>query len=38
MQGQLPHNIEKFREQYGDIVRLDPDKLSFTNPTAWREI
>ncbi|KUI67221.1 hypothetical protein VM1G_02942 [Cytospora mali] len=38
MQGRLPHDIKKLHEQYGDIVRLAPDELSFIDPAAWRDI
>ncbi|KAF7531228.1 hypothetical protein G7054_g9085 [Neopestalotiopsis clavispora] len=38
IKGQLPHDIKKFHEQYGDIVRLAPDELSFVDPAAWRDI
>lgn len=36
--GQLPHRIKELHEQYGDIVRVAPDELSFIDPTAWRDI
>lgn len=38
MQGRLPHDIKSLHEQYGDIVRLAPDELSFIDPAAWRDI
>ncbi|KAK7748887.1 hypothetical protein SLS53_000911 [Cytospora paraplurivora] len=38
MKGRLPHDIKKLHEQYGDIVRLAPDELSFIDPAAWRDI
>lgn len=38
MQGRLPHDIKKLHEQYGDIVRLAPDELSFIDPAVWRDI
>lgn len=38
MQGRLPHDIKKLHEQYGDIVRLAPDELSFIDPAAWGDI
>lgn len=34
----MPHDIKKLHEQYGDIVRLAPDELSFIDPAAWRDI
>ena len=36
--GELPHRIKAWHEQYGDIVRVAPDELSFTDPAAWRDI
>ncbi|KAE8157663.1 cytochrome P450 [Aspergillus tamarii] len=36
--GQLPHRIHDFHAQYGDIVRVAPDELSFVDPRAWRDI
>ena len=36
--GRLPHQIKSFHECYGPIVRTAPDELSFTDPTAWRDI
>lgn len=38
VRGRLPHDIKKLHEQYGDIVRLAPDELSFIDPAAWRDI
>ena len=36
--GDLPHKIKTIHEEYGDVVRIGPDELSFTNPVAWRDI
>ncbi|KAL2038432.1 hypothetical protein N7G274_008771 [Stereocaulon virgatum] len=36
--GDLPHRIKRLHEQYGPIVRVAPDELSFTDPAAWRDI
>lgn len=36
--GRLPHRIKHLHAQYGDIVRVAPDELSFIDPTAWRDI
>jgi cytochrome P450 len=38
MRGQLPEEIKRFHAEYGDIVRLVPDELSFTNTAAWTDI
>lgn len=36
--GHLPHKIRDLHTQYGDIVRVAPDELSFLDPAAWRDI
>ena len=36
--GDLPHRIKKLHDEYGPIVRVAPDELSFTNPAAWKDI
>ena len=36
--GDLPHDIKSIHEHYGAIVRVGPDELSFTDPTAWKDI
>lgn len=36
--GALPHEVKKIHDQYGDVVRVAPNELSFTNPAAWRDI
>lgn len=36
--GHFPYEIQKLHAQYGDIVRIAPNELSFTNPTAWDDI
>lgn len=38
IRGRLPHDTKRLHEQYGDIVRLAPDELSFIDPAAWRDI
>jgi cytochrome P450 len=30
--------IGRLHKQYGDVVRISPDELSFANPQAWRDI
>ena len=36
--GVLPHHVKNIHENYGEVVRVGPDELSFTNPTAWKDI
>ncbi|KAB8263715.1 cytochrome P450 ClCP1 [Aspergillus pseudonomiae] len=38
IRGQLPHRIHDLHAQYGDIVRVAPEELSFVDPRAWRDI
>jgi cytochrome P450 len=34
----FPYEIQKLHAQYGDTLRIAPNELSFTNPTAWDDI
>ncbi|KAF1940511.1 cytochrome P450 46A1 [Clathrospora elynae] len=36
--GSLHTYVARLHDQYGDIVRISPDELSFLNPQAWRDI
>ncbi|KAL9610457.1 MAG: hypothetical protein Q9167_004830 [Letrouitia subvulpina] len=36
--GDLQTRIKDFHEQYGSVVRIAPDELSFIDATAWRDI
>lgn len=36
--GVLPHQVKSFHERFGEVVRVAPDELSFTDPAAWRDI
>ncbi|OAG04855.1 cytochrome P450 monooxygenase-like protein [Paraphaeosphaeria sporulosa] len=36
--GDVVHNWHKLHEQYGEVVRISPSWISFTNPDAWRDI
>jgi cytochrome P450 len=38
IRGTVPCDILRLHEQYGEIVRIAPDELSYTNPIAWKEI
>lgn len=38
MWGKPDEQILKLHNQYGDVVRVGPDELSFTHPEAWREV
>ena len=38
LSGELPHDIKRFHEQYGEVVRVGPNELSFTRPAAWKDI
>ncbi|CAO2657592.1 Nn.00g037180.m01.CDS01 [Neocucurbitaria sp. VM-36] len=36
--GSLYKYVKRLHEEYGDVVRISPDELSFLNPDAWRDI
>ncbi|OBT98661.2 hypothetical protein VE01_03550 [Pseudogymnoascus verrucosus] len=36
--GQLPYRCHQLHTTYGDVVRIAPDELSFTNADAWKDI
>lgn len=36
--GQLTRREREFHEEYGDIIRLAPDEISFANEQAWNHI
>ncbi|KAJ5765510.1 cytochrome P450 monooxygenase [Penicillium odoratum] len=38
LRGTIPYDVLHFHERYGDIVRVAPDELAFSNATAWKEI
>jgi cytochrome P450 len=38
MKGDIVYMIRNLHDQYGSIVRLGPDQLSYTSPEAWRTI
>lgn len=34
----FPYVVQKLHEQYGDVVRVAPNELSFRDPAAWDDI
>jgi cytochrome P450 len=38
LSGRTPQKTKALHEQYGDVVRIAPDELSFTNDEAWKPI
>ena len=38
LRGTLTHDVLKFHEKYGEVVRIAPDELAFCNPKAWQDI
>jgi hypothetical protein len=34
--GDVPQQCLKLHEQYGDVVRINPNTVSFVKPEAWR--
>ncbi|KAF4412517.1 Cytochrome P450 monooxygenase 1 [Colletotrichum fructicola] len=38
IQGRLPYDVLDLHRQYGHVVRIAPDELSFAHADAWKEI
>lgn len=38
LSGRGPAILTRVHEQYGDVVRVAPDRLSYTHPEAWNDI
>ena len=38
IKGNLPHDIRKFHNQYGKIIRVAPDELSIIDPSIWTDV
>lgn len=36
--GQLSYHVLALHEQYGDVVRIGPNELSYNNSQAWKDI
>ncbi|KAJ6185613.1 cytochrome P450 [Penicillium mononematosum] len=36
--GKLAHAVADLHEQYGHVVRIAPNEISFTEPDAWKDI
>ncbi|KAL2062039.1 hypothetical protein VTL71DRAFT_6305 [Oculimacula yallundae] len=36
--GEQTRNVAKLHRIYGDVVRIAPNELSYTNPTAWKDV
>ena len=36
--GNLIHGLHEAHKKYGDVVRIAPDELSYTDPKAWNDI
>ncbi|KAK3388721.1 cytochrome P450 [Sordaria brevicollis] len=36
--GRLPYTVHTLHRQYGPIVRISPNSLSFSDPQAWKDI
>ena len=36
--GRFPQKMKALHQQYGDVVRIAPDELSFIDGTAWKSI
>lgn len=38
LRGRYPHDVNALHRQYGHVVRVAPNQLSFTDERAWRDI
>ncbi|KAJ5272819.1 cytochrome P450 monooxygenase [Penicillium angulare] len=38
LRGTMPYDVLDLHKKYGDVVRIAPDELAFSNATAWKEI
>jgi hypothetical protein len=38
LQGCLPYSVKEIYDKYGNVVRISPGELSFTDPAAWKDI
>jgi cytochrome P450 len=38
LQGCLPYSVKEIYDKYGNVVRISPGGLSFTDPAAWKDI
>lgn len=38
MKGSLPYDVLDLHNKYGEVVRVAPDELAFSNPSAWQDI
>ncbi len=38
VQGLLPYKVTELHQRYGDVVRVEPNSLSFTNVASWKDI
>lgn len=38
VQGNLIYALQELHQKYGDVVRIAPNELSYTNPEAWNDI
>lgn len=36
--GRLPFKIKELHDQYGPVVRIAPDTLSFVDPRIWKDV
>ncbi|KAF2464018.1 cytochrome P450 monooxygenase-like protein [Lindgomyces ingoldianus] len=38
IKGDVWHSFDKFHDQYGPVVRIAPDELTYITPEAWKDI
>lgn len=38
IRGSISHDVRKFHQKYGNVVRIAPDEVTFSSPSAWDDI
>jgi cytochrome P450 len=38
VRGVFPYRMTELHQQYGEVVRVAPDELAFSNPAAWNDV
>lgn len=38
LKGELPFVLSEVHKRYGDVIRIAPNELSYTNPDGWNDI
>lgn len=38
LKGDVPYRIKELHDKHGSVVRISPNELTFTDPSAWKDI